>query len=266
MHKLIAVAGTLLLVALFAAACGGEDEPEGEDFATQANSICAEATSQVGEINLEGFEQTEQDSIDRGERVLPIREQSLADLEALEPPAEDAEAYDEFLAHRADQIEATETQLVALEKGDQKAIDQTNAENSAAVEGAEAAAAEAGLSECAFELPSDDAEAAADVRREVSTTADPATSCDSETGLVSEPYLEDGFGGVEACTKEQEALQKNPEEMPEDIEVSDTRGVDDVVAVVEYEDVGGKFDGEPTSATLYNADGEWKLYSIATLE
>lgn len=102
---MIAVAGTLLLVSLFAAACGSEDEPEGEDFATEANTICTDATRAIGDVNLtQGFEQDEADTIERIETVMPIREQALADLEALEPGAEQADAYDEYLGHRADQL------------------------------------------------------------------------------------------------------------------------------------------------------------------
>ena len=42
----------------------------------------------------------------------------------------------------------------------------------------------------------------------------------------------------------------------------ETNGVDDIGAIVTYADVGGKFDGEPTQATLYYVDGAWRLYSI----
>ena len=264
LKRTTAVVGTLMLIATIAA-CGGDEEPQGEDFATEANAICAEATSQIATTNLEeGFEQDEKDVIERIGMFVPIREQALADLEALEPPADQAEAYEQFLASRGDQVEATRAQLDAYEAGDQEQIEKASAELGEAADATEQAAAEvAGLEACAFELPEDDAQAAEDVLREFNTTADPATSCDTE-GLVSEPYLEDGFGGVEACTKEQEALTKNPDELPTDVEVSDVRGVDDVAAVLEFEDVGGKFDGEPSSATLYNVDGEWKIYSIST--
>lgn len=246
------------------AACGGEEGSEGEDFAAEANAFCAEATSQIAATNLEeGYEVDEKDVIERIGMILPIREQALADLEALQPPAEQAEAYDEFLANRSDQVEATRAQLEAYESGEQKQIEKVGAELGKAADASEAAASEVGgLDACAFELPTDDAQAAEDVLHEFATTADPATSCDTD-GLVSEPFLEDGFGGVQACTKEQEALEKNPDELPTDIEVSDVRGVDDVAAIIEFEDVGGKFDGEPASATIYNVDGEWKIYSIS---
>lgn len=265
LNRFIAVTAALLLVTAFAA-CGSEDEPEGEDFVAQANTICADATREIGDVNLtQGFEQDEADTIERIETIVPIREQALADLEALEPASEQADAYDEYLGHRADQLAANDVQLEALGDGDQKGFEKATADVSAAAEAGEAAATEAGLDDCGFQISEEDAAAAEDVLREFSTTADPATSCSAD-GLISEPYLEDGFGGVEACTKEQEALQKNPEEMPEDIEVSAAKGVDGVVALLEYEDVGGKFDGKPTQATLYTVDGEWKLYSIAPLQ
>lgn len=263
LKRTTAVVGTLVLIATFAA-CGSEDEPEGDDFAGQANSICTDAATQIATTNLEeGYEMDEKDVIERIGTILPIREQALADLEALEPPSDQAEAYEQFLANRADQVDATRAQLEAYEAGDQKEIEKISAELGDAADASEESAAEVGgLDACAFELPTDDAQAAEDVLREFATTADPATSCDTE-GLVSEPFLEDGFGGAEACTKEQEALTKNPDQLADDVEVSDVRGVDDVAAILEFEDVGGKFDGEPSTATLYSVDGEWKIYSIS---
>ena len=76
---------------------------------------------------------------------------------------------------------------------------------------------------------------------------------------VTEAFVEDGFGGIDKCTAEQEKVEG---ELPTDIEVEETNGVDDVGAIVTYEDVGGKFDGEPTQATLYYVDGAWRLYAI----
>ena len=76
---------------------------------------------------------------------------------------------------------------------------------------------------------------------------------------MTEIFLEEGFGGVEACTKEQKDIE---DDLATDIKVSEASGVDDVVAVLEYEDVGGRFDGLPTTTTLYYVDGAWRIYSI----
>ena len=43
-----------------------------------------------------------------------------------------------------------------------------------------------------------------------------------------------------------------------------TTGTDGAVAVIEFEDVGGKFDGEPATATLFY-DGGWKIFSVNAL-
>ena len=259
----------VLALSLGTAACGGGGESgdsEGADFLTGLNAICEDSTREVIENNLElGYATDPKDQLESAKTILESRANATDEMKELEAPQADAKAFNEFLAAREDLVAVSKERVTALEEGDEEAL----AKNAAAAEKANAAenqaAAELGTDLCDDELPEEDAQAAEDVLREFSTTADAETSCDPEA-LVTETFLQDAVGGVEACEKEQEALTKNPKDLPDDIEVKNATGVDGLGAVLEYEDVGGIFDSEPTRATLYYLDGSWKIYELAPLE
>ena len=256
----------VLAVSAAVAACGGDDSEEAadsgaDDFATQANAICNEGAGEAAQVYLElGYSAEEEDVIELRERVRTIRADALAQLEELEPPADVAEAFERSLTGRQYVIDAMQDEIAALEEGDKAGAEKAAIKASEAADAINEAGEEAGLEDCAGVLPDDDAQAAEDVLREFATTADPATSCSSEgEGLLTEIFLEEGFGGVEACTKEQKDVE---DDLATDVKVSEATGVDDVVAVLQYEDVGGRFDGLPTTTTFYYVDGAWRIYSI----
>ena len=262
----VAALFAVLAVSVGPVACGGDDDEGsgdsgGEDFPTQANAICNEGASEAAQVYLElGYSAEEEDVIELRERIRTIRADALAQLEELEPPADVAEAFDRSLAGRQYVIDAMEDEIAALEEGDEAGAEKAAAKASEAAGAINDSSEEAGLEDCAGVLPDDDAQAAEDVLREFATTADPATSCSSEgEGLLTEIFLEEGFGGVDACTKEQKDIEGD---LATDVKVKEVTGVDDVVAVLSYEDVGGRFDGLPTSTTLYYVDGAWRIYSI----
>lgn len=265
MRRFRAFVGVLILAGVLAA-CGGDDtEGEGEDLASQANAICFDAGKQVTGINLDlGYDQDAQDTIQKVDAVRSVREEALPELEALAPPADQAEDFDAYLAQRQETIDLVEPQLKALESGDEEQIATTGSEVQASSEKSVKLAAELGLTGCDNELPSEDADAAEEVLREHLTTSDPATSCSTDE-LVTEVYLEETLGGAEACEKVQQRGTDNPENLPTDIEVTKVEGTDGSSAFIEFEDVGGRFDGEPATATLYFDDG-WKVYSVSALE
>ena len=262
------IAAVLVVLAASAAvaACGSGDDGESagsetEDFAALANTICREGAAEAAQVYLElGYSAEEDDAIELRERVRAIRADALAQLEELEPPADVAEAFDMSLAGRQLVLDAMEDEIAAREQGDQAEAEKAAAKALETGEAINESSADAGIADCAASLPQEDAEAAEEVLREFATTADPATSCSSEgDGLLTEIFLEEGFGGVEACTKEQKDIQ---DDLATDVKVSEANGVDDVIAVLQYEDVGGRFDEVPTTATLYYVDGAWRIYSI----
>ena len=262
------VAALVVVLAVSAAvvACGGDDDEEvadsgADDFPAQADAICNEGAGEAAQVYLElGYSEEDEDVIELRERVRAIRADALAQLEELEPPAEVAEAFERSLSGRQYVIDAMEDEIAALEEGDTAGAEKAATKASEAADAINESGAEAGLEDCAGVLPDDDAQAAEDVLRAFATTADPATSCSSEgEGLLTEIFLEEGFGGVEACTKEQKDIE---DDLATDVKVSEATGVDDVVAVSPYEDVGGRFDKLPTTTTLYYVDGAWRIYSI----
>ena len=97
---------------------------------------------------------------------------------------------------------------------------------------------------------------------EYSTTTDPAVICEPG-GIATEIFVEGGFGGVDPCLDEQSKLASEPSSLPEDIEVTKVSGVDDVVATIEYEEVGGSAEGVPLTGQIYFVEGDWLLYSVA---
>ena len=262
-----------LALAIGTAACGddegGEDGGSGDDFVTQLNTICEESTEEVIAVNLElGYATDPKDQAELSQQILDIRAESTEEIEALEVPEGDAEAFDMFLAAREDLITTGEDRLAAVKSGDEAALQKAIAAGEKAGDEEDEAAEALGADLCDGVIPEGEAQAAEDTLREFATTADPATSCEyeNEDALVTEAFVEGGFGGIEPCSKEQEALEKNPDDLAKDIKVSSSEGVEEHAVTLTYEDVGGIFGGEPTEATLYYLDGGWKIYGIRPLE
>ena len=254
-----------IALAIVAVACGDDEESDsggGDNVLTQLNTICGDSTRELVEANMEfAYAEDPEDQTELAELGQDVRLEANEEIEALEPPEEDANAFEKFLAARQDLAAASEDRLKALKAGDEAAIAKAVEDLTAAGEVEDKAAAALGAEMCDDELPEDDAQAAEETLREFATTADPATSCSAD-GLVTEAMLEGFFGGVAKCEKDQRKLQQNPEELPEDVKVSETTGVDGISATIQFEDVGGKFAGQPSQATVYNVDGEWKLNTV----
>lgn len=260
MTKLLTLAGAVL-AAMLLAACGDDDTDDASGPIAQADAACLDAAGRFRDVNLEqGLDITPEEGLAKVEQTLPIRQEAMDAIAAIEPPA-DSPGWEEMITAREAALAAAEEQLAAFESGEQAEIDEANAALSEATEAHRDAAEAAGLTTCAGKISAEEAAAAEEALREFSTTNDPATSCDSENpeALVTEAFVEDGFGGQERCERQQEAIEGD---LPTDIEVEETTGVDGVSATLDYEDVGGEFDGEPTTATLYFVDDGWRLYSI----
>lgn len=259
-----------LLAAVALAACGGDGgdstettEAASDDYIAQAEAVCEDTAADLAEVNLElGIDIKPEETIATLERVVVARQEGLEATQAIEVPEDAAAEWEEYVAAYEDYAQATEDQLAAFESGEQKQIDAAGAAAAEAGDARKTAAEKVGLSSCAAVLPDDDKAAAEEVVRSFATSNDPATSCEYENpdAYVLETAVEDGFGGMEKCIAQQEQIEGN---LPSDIKVSETTGIDDVVATVNFMDVGGKFDGKPSTATLYKVDGEWRIWSIA---
>ncbi|MDQ2940490.1 MAG: hypothetical protein M3R23_08180 [Actinomycetota bacterium] len=54
------------------------------------------------------------------------------------------------------------------------------------------------------------------------------------------------------------------DEFPDDVTFDNVQGLDNVAAIVDSKDVGGRYDGAPTRATLYYVGGAWKVFYVET--
>jgi hypothetical protein len=258
-----------IATALTLAACGddgGSDtdaNSDGDDYIAQTEAICVSSAEQVRDVNLEaGVDETMEDTAKRFEDTLAVREDVLEEIQGVDAPADDTDFAD-YVTASEEYVEAYAEQTDAFASGDEAKIAKAGDAVSKAGEEREAAAKAAGMDACAGILPEDQAAAAEEVVRQFDTTADPATSCDvdSPDSLVTEQLLESPVlgGSVEKCEQIQKQIEGN---LATDIKVTNTEGVEDVVATIEFEDVGGKFDGEASRATLYYLDGGWRIYTI----
>lgn len=251
-----------------AAACGEEESGEsggesGEDFLASVSSLCIESSETVRDANLElGYSQDPKDQTKLANLVTEKRAAITDEIAALEAPEENADAFADYVEVRKEYVTADQARAKAVKSGDPAKIEKANEVFSKTDKAEDKAAEDLGAEGCDGVLPQDEAQAAEDALREFSTTADPATSCDFKEGLVSEPYLKEGFGGVEACEAEQKRLRADPSLLPKDIDVEDVTGVEGVAATIDYADVKGEYADEPSTAILYNVDGGWKLFSI----
>jgi hypothetical protein len=114
----------LVVVALGATlvACGDDEDTTTTDptaaFIAEADGICTELNSQADEFN--DFE-TLSELADNVRQAMPVIDDGLARLEALEPPDELASEYDDFLA-------TIEDQAVLIERVGEAAADGNLAE------------------------------------------------------------------------------------------------------------------------------------------
>jgi hypothetical protein len=154
-----AAAAAALLIAAALAGCGpfgGEDadgtEPlDEQEFVQRGDAICRSAQSQVAELRREP-PSTPQQSARFTEELIGVFEQELGELEALDPPPDQAAAFDRYLKAREEAIGFLEEGLAAAEREDAAAYAEAQADVAAGqVERAELAR-QAGFSECSRPL------------------------------------------------------------------------------------------------------------------
>jgi hypothetical protein len=256
---LLSAALAAVLAVFGLAACGGS-ESSSEDFTAESDEVCVEQVRnfQAVEDRLGSSTSIEEEAKIQKE-LLPIREESLADLEEIEAPEESGKEWDRYLEIRRELLDLRKQQLELLEKGDEKALEPLNEKISDLNDELDEVGEEAGLLACASVLPEDQAEEAEEVVKEVALTTDPKRVCDE---LVTQNYLDLGFEGkYEECAKFQ---KENADDFAEKVKVEEVTGVADTSASVRITEIGGIYDGEETTWTLRNEDGQWKVNLIST--
>jgi hypothetical protein len=119
-----------------------------EDFVSQANAICADGNSQVEALPTPG--QDLAGLADYAQQVLDIGNPLLLQLDALVPPEDLADKYDEYISSSQDQAQLDSQLVEAAQAGDtqevKSLVKQLNAANN------DALANDLGLTECAKDV------------------------------------------------------------------------------------------------------------------
>ena len=151
-RSLLAPAASLLAAAALAG-CGpfGEDEPDEQEFAPSGDEICREARARFAELQAD-LPTGEKQTVRFTQRLIVIFEDELAELEALEPPADRRATFKRYLQARRRAIGHIEDGLAAAKGGNPLAY--ADAQSAVAAEQVERAklAERSGFSECSKPL------------------------------------------------------------------------------------------------------------------
>ena len=117
-----AAALAVVVACLLAAACGSDDDADGDGarlmktaFIAKADAICQEANDRIDAIPEP---QTTEELAQLGRQVLDIAREQLARLQALRPPGVDEETIDEAYDVIEEQLGVAEELVAAAEEGD----------------------------------------------------------------------------------------------------------------------------------------------------
>jgi hypothetical protein len=138
-----------LVLAALLSGCGGNDNGDrlsAEEFRTEANAICAEYNQKIADL---GEPPSPEEIPGYVDRVIPVVEDGLAELRALNPPAELEEDYNTMLDEVAKAIPAARALGEAAADQDVTALQEAIAEGQRADEAADEIARRLGLETCA---------------------------------------------------------------------------------------------------------------------
>ena len=261
------IAGLLMCaLALTIAACGGDDDEDAAtDFTSAANDLCTEQAQEVavtfretGVSTASTPEEAQLLQAERSQARLDIREEYAPRFEALEPPTEFSEQWDQYLELSEEGRQLSADLIAASESGDLEEAARLSEESSAINDERVAVLEEiGGLDSCAAILPEEDVAEIEAAIETYETTNDPA-QC---TEVVTEDFVESQFGGVDRCEQFQEKL--DPSDLATAIECEEVEGVAGVSAEATCTPEGGRFDGQTGDYQMFYEDGAWKLFEAA---
>jgi hypothetical protein len=137
------------LAALLAVGCGGGDGSDRlstDEFRQQANAICERFDAKISAI---GSPSSPDDIPEFVEKGIPLIQQGLAELRALNPPEEFEEDYDRMLDVTAQAIPAARDLADAAAKQDAEAVQAALQAGETADEESDQIATKLGLDRCA---------------------------------------------------------------------------------------------------------------------
>lgn len=253
----LALFGIAMALGLVLAACGGGGDSKKQSFTAEANQTCTRGQRKLVNLYLDGglpSNQQEQYAFDKA--VVPVRDELLAGLRKLNPPADREKAFKRYLSLRQTALEGTRDLVIVDRRGPADAVTATRKKIDEIQRKSQKAAAQSGLDVCALKLSRSDAKAVAALISEFEVTADPQRAC---RDLATPQFINSRFpGGYAQCAG---YVKKNADTYAESVDVTHVEGTNGVVAIVEYKDVGGSGAGVPSSATLYYLDGQWKIFA-----
>ena len=142
--------GLALFFACLAAGCGGGggDRLSQEEFRQQANAICEKYDKKIQAL---GSPQSPADIPAYVQKGIPLLRQGIAELRALDPPADVEDDYNRMLDATAKAIPAAEKLADAAEKNDAAAVQDAIKEGQQADDASDELAAKLKLDRCAAE-------------------------------------------------------------------------------------------------------------------
>jgi hypothetical protein len=156
--KLLLAPATVLLVAATISGCGpfgddgGEDGATGEgEFAARGDEICRDAQERVAEVQRD-LPTSRQESARFAESLIDIFVQEVGELQALDPPVDEREAFDRYLDAREEAIGFLRDGLEAAERNDPEGYADAQAQVAAGQVDRAELAQQAGLRECSRPL------------------------------------------------------------------------------------------------------------------
>jgi hypothetical protein len=135
--------GLALVLACFAAGCGGGGNG---DFKAQAKAICKRYNAKITAL---GTPSSPADIPQYVEKAVPLIQQGVAELRALEPPQELAADYNRMLDETEKAIPAARALGQAAAKSDAAGVQKALKEGNAANQNSDRLATKIGLTECA---------------------------------------------------------------------------------------------------------------------
>ena len=142
--------GLAMSFACLAAGCGGGggDRLSQEEFRQQANAICEKYDKKIQAL---GSPQSPADIPAYVQKGIPLLRQGIAELRALNPPADVEDDYNRMLDATAKAIPAAEKLADAAEKNDAAAVQDAIKEGQQADDASDELAAKLKLDRCAAE-------------------------------------------------------------------------------------------------------------------
>ena len=139
----------LLLTAVFVVAgCGGGDgQLSAEEYQEQGNAICTKYEGEIDAVPAPSGDDPQQLTAYL-DKTIPLAEQQIADLRALEPPEDDQKTHDKMLAEADGLLGSARDLRTAVVAGDENGVNDAIAEADASNKQADELATDLGLDSC----------------------------------------------------------------------------------------------------------------------